>query len=149
MADGDMYYEFISNGGCTRCDAMDGRLSADDPMPRPHSNCTCQIVKRDYGIGSENSCDESLMRYTLVDTSSVHHGAGDDPDDEFDIVHTFHVRCPDGENIEADIVVSTTYGSAAADIDAAFEDAFAEALELIEELAATECRSCPAPPLLV
>lgn len=129
MADEDYTWEFISNGGCERCDAMDGRLSDMEPMPRPHPNCSCQIVKRDWGIGTDDTCDEGRMRYTLLDVQAVHHpGSTGEPDEEFDLVHIFEIHCPDDETIEADISVTVTYGDAADDLDDLFEDAFAEAL---------------------
>jgi len=150
MAEENINYEFISNGGCTRCDAMDGRLSADNPQPRPHPNCNCQIVKRDFGAGSDQQgCDENRMRYDYQGAQSVHHDGPYTPDAEFDVVHTFIIRCPDGESIEADVLTTITYGELAADFDGAMDQAFAEALELIEDIAATECQHCPEPPLLV
>ncbi len=148
MSSEDGQYEFVSNGGCTRCDAMDGRLS-DGPLPRPHPNCNCQIIWRDYGAGNpDQPCDENNMRYEFNGTTSSHHGGPYGPDDEFDLIHDFRIHCPDGEIIEAEILVTATYGEMAADHDGMFEDALAEALERVEELAASECRSCPEPPLV-
>ncbi len=148
MDEEDFQWEFLSNGGCERCDAMDGRLSDENPHPRPHPGCSCQIVKRDWGLGTDDTCDEGRMRYTLLDIVAVHHPhTTNQPDEEFDLVHVFAITCPDGETIEADISVSVRYGYE--DVDELFEDAFAEALELVEELAASECQTCPAPPEIV
>lgn len=150
MSEENGKYEFVSNGGCTRCDAMNGRLS-DAPSDSPHPGCNCQIVWRDFGaFDPDEACDEEKLRYELVEIRPKHHIMGGpwSMDDEFDLVHTFRIHCPDGEEIETDVVVSTTYGDMDEDQDAMFEDALAEALELAEEIAASECRTCPDPPLV-
>ncbi len=35
-------YEWISSGGCERCDAMEGFY--DEEPVRPHPNCQCEII---------------------------------------------------------------------------------------------------------
>ena len=141
-------YEFVSNGGCSRCDARDGRLS-EGPTPRPHPGCNCQIIWRDFGANNPGQpCDESKMRYEYQDVSASHHSGPYGPDDEFDLVFTFRIHCPDGEMIDTEVLVTATYGDLADDQDALFEDAMAEALGLVEEIAASECQACPEPPLV-
>jgi hypothetical protein len=36
-----MIYEYISSGGCARCDAMEDCY--EELPPKPHPNCECQI----------------------------------------------------------------------------------------------------------
>ena len=141
-------YRFSSNGGCTRCDALHGRLyQKEGPHTRPHSNCNCQIVRRYPGPKSrDGKCNEEDMRYEFIDTAPIHHDGTHADDDHFELAHAFRIHCPDGEIIEADVAVEITYGELKADHDGALADAFAEALELIENLAATECKPCESPP---
>jgi hypothetical protein len=42
-----MSWEFISTGGCARCDAMEGFY--DEEPERPHPYCECQIIEHEEG----------------------------------------------------------------------------------------------------
>jgi hypothetical protein len=42
-------YEFLSSGGCERCDAMEGLY--DYEPTRPHPNCRCAITPVNEGRG--------------------------------------------------------------------------------------------------
>ncbi|TAH37205.1 MAG: hypothetical protein EYC70_09505 [Planctomycetota bacterium] len=135
-------FEWSSNGGCERCDALDGHLCDEEP-PRPHPDCDCSILERSR---PHNSCDSSDVRYEIQHAGNIHHdSANPAPDDEFDLVFDYTIHCwGDAEEISGEIVITRTYGDFddVDQIEDAIDDALAEALEDVEELAVEECPVC-------
>jgi hypothetical protein len=142
--DDEPRYEWVSNGGCERCDAMDGHL-CEEPPPRPHARCNCTIIHRSR---PSLSCDETDVRYEISHAANIHHSGTPDPDDEFDIIFDYKIHCwGNTQQISGEVIVSRTYSELRGnDTDDFVEEAMADALELVEEIAADECPSCPAPP---
>ncbi len=135
----DERFEWSSNGGCERCDALDGHLCEEVP-PRPHPNCDCTII---YRSQPSRICDLSDVRYSVNHSGNIHHGPVD-PDDEFDIVLDYTIVCwGEAETISGEVFVTRTYqdqdDSEPGDL---IEDALAEALEEVEEIAVDECPVC-------
>ena len=140
---GDEGYVWLSSGGCEMCDSMDGEEFDTEPY-RPHPNCNCTIVSRSGG-GSD--CDESLLTYQVDWTHSVHHTSGVDPNEEFDFIFDYEIHCPGGQEIAGEGLVSKNYGEYRwGDYEDVEADAYEEALELVDEIAASECPPCPDPP---
>ena len=140
-------YEWQSNGGCERCDALDGHLCVEPP-PRPHPNCDCRIIDRER---RSYRCDESDVRYEVNHSANIHHGSDPDPDEEFDLVFDYEIICwGNTERISGEVTVSRTYGELeAGDQGEEFiEDALVEAIDKVHEIAASECPTCPKPPLV-
>jgi len=139
--DGEESFEWVSNGGCERCDALDGHICEED-SPRPHPNCDCTIINRSQ---PSQSCDGSDVRYEVAFGGSVHHSGGADPDEEFDLVFDYNIVCwGAAEEITGEVVVTRTYADDLAnDPEDLIDDALAEALEMVEEIAAQECPECP------
>jgi hypothetical protein len=138
--DNEERYEWSSNGGCERCDAMDGHLCEEEP-PRPHPHCDCTIISRSK---PSRTCDASDVQYSVQHSGNIHHGSGLDLDEEFDIVFDYTIECWGGaQTLSGEVFVSRTYrecqGTDSADL---LEDALAEALEEVEEIAVEECPVC-------
>ena len=141
MADHDNEGRYVwqGSGGCTMCEEMDGQTFDTEPG-RPHRNCNCTIIDR---TGMNRSCDESRIQYQVDHTGNIHHYARPDPNDEFDMVFDYDITCPDGEHITGQVTVSFPYSDAwGDDVESLFADAEAEALELVDGIAASECQVC-------
>jgi hypothetical protein len=140
-------YEWVSSGGCTRCDALDGRFFKTPPW-RPHPNCNCSILDR---FAQNTDCDSSDVRYEVDYDHPNHHGPTYEPGDEFDLIFNYTIRCwGNAEVITGQVVVSMTYDQYETDAPQDFfDDAFAEALELVEEIAVEECPVCGKHPHIV
>lgn len=138
-------YVWVTNGGCERCDALDGLVFDTEPF-RPHRNCNCSIISRS---GVHRDCRAEFATYEVAYSSPVHHTDGSNENDEFDLVFDYRIRCWDGEIIEGQVSVSLTYAEmwATGDPEDAMLSAEMEAYELVEEIAATECHPCT-PPLV-
>jgi hypothetical protein len=134
-------FEWSSNGGCERCDALDGHICKED-SPRPHPNCDCTIISRSHAA---RSCDGSDVRYEVEHGGSVHHTGGLDPDEEFDLVFDYTIVCwGAAEQISGEVIVTRTYREdASTEPEDLIDDALAEALKQVEEIAAEECPQCP------
>jgi len=133
-------YEWSSNGGCERCDAMDGHLCSEMP-PRPHPRCDCTIIDRSHPA---STCDASDVRYHVDHSGNIHHGAGTNDSDEFDLVFDYTIVCwGNAQTLSGEVIVSRTYG----DLDRfepgdLIEDALNDALEKVEQIALDECPVC-------
>ena len=136
----DERYEWSSNGGCERCDALDGHLCEAEP-PRPHPHCDCTIIHRSK---PSRTCDASDVQYSVEHSGNIHHGSGLDPNEEFDLVFDYTIECwGEAGTISGEVFVSRTYGDLdGSDPDDLVDDALAEALERVEEIAVEECPVC-------
>lgn len=143
--DFDDRYVLYSSGGCVICDGMDGMTFPGEPY-RPHPNCNCTIMDRS---GLHGDCDEARMAYRLDYSHPIYHSDEFDPDDEFDLFYDYEITCPDGETLSGQVLVSVTFGEQDEDFLTDVEDNYAEALKLVEEIAASECASCPEPKPIV
>ena len=139
-------YEWVSNGGCERCDALDGH-TCELPWPRQHPKCDCTIISRSR---SALQCDMSDVSYEVEYAGPNHHGGDPDPDDEFDLIYDYTIHCWGGAQvITGEVVVSRTYLQYSDEDPYDFlDDAYDEALQRVEEIAAAECPACPAPRLV-
>lgn len=136
-------HEWQSNGGCPRCDALDGHVCHEDDVVRPHPRCDCTIVDRGR---STSGCDGSFGQVAVEYRGNSHHGgSAGAADEEFDMIFDFTIRCPEGAaHFEGEIFVSMTYGEVSSSEDAldeAYDEAFDRALEIAEQ----ECPACDPP----
>ncbi len=146
MADDDRY-EWISSGGCQCCDNMEDRFYEISP-PRPHPNCNCTIYDRSQG---NSQCDSSDVRYDISHAGNSHHSGGNPaPDDEFDMYFDYVITCwGNSQTISGQVSVSVSYGHASeTDVEDLFDEAFAEAIELVDDIAVNECPVCGKHPLV-
>ena len=106
---------------------------------RPHPNCNCTIVDRTRG---NSTCDESRLSYEVEQSGNTHHVLHPEPDDEFDMIFDYKITCPDAGTISGQVIVSIVYCGQQYMTDEDFEDAYAQALELVDEIAASGCPAC-------
>lgn len=145
-------YEWVSTGGCTRCDSMEGRYYLSPTgVPRPHPNCNCTVLNR---TRTKEECDSSDAVFLVSYSGNSHHGPSEDVDDHFDMFYDYTITCwGDAAVVTGQVVVEATYGdlhgpnypdSLESDrsIEDFYEDRFAEALELVEQVAVEECPVC-------
>ena len=139
-------HEWRSNGGCERCDALDGHQCHEGSMVRPHPRCDCAIIDRSR---PSRRCDGSWMLLELQFAQNVHHGGVSGADDEeFDLLFDFRIHCPDGTQvIEGELSVSRTYGEWMSSEDL-LDEAYEEAYDRLHEIAESECPACGEAPLV-
>lgn len=83
-----MPYQFISTGGCPKCDAMAGTY-ADMPK-RPHPHCDCTIKQLPEGIPCfEYRYDKAEVSVAEVDEESGYIA--------YDVVIHYTITCPEIE----------------------------------------------------
>ena len=130
--------EWQSNGGCERCDALDGHLCTD--WARPHPNCDCRVIDRS---NPSKYCDSSDVQYSVEHAGNLHHASRPDLDDEFDLVFDYKITCwGNAQEISGEVTVSKTYRELDEDVLGTLDDAMTEALKKVEEVAVVECPVC-------
>jgi hypothetical protein len=137
-------YDWVTNGGCERCDSMEGRLYPEPPgRPHPHCDCTIQWVGR-----GPQSCESNEADITLDHEGSTHpYGPWPSPDDTFEMYFAYRIICPAGDVLEGEIMIERTYqDEQTMDPDDFFDEAYVEAFGEVEDIAASECSPCPEPP---
>ena len=135
-------YVWTSSGGCQRCDALDAlEVPAEQQGSTPHPNCNCTVERHP---GEPTACDENNIRYTVTYSHPIHHPNYVDGDSEFDMVYDYVITCPTGEVLTGEVLVTTTYDGHIDEPD----DVDLEALEMVDDIAATECPGCPDPKLV-
>lgn len=139
MAEDDERYEWESNGGCDRCDALDG-MWFDVPPPKQHPKCDCTVIDRTQ---SNRGCDSSDVRYHVAHEDNNHHGPYG-PGDDFDMVFSYEIKCwGGGGTLVGEVVVTMTYGELEnSENEDFFDDAYDEALQIVEDIAVSDCPVC-------
>jgi hypothetical protein len=134
LSDNGELYEWVSNGGCTICDALDGHLCEEDP-PRPHPRCDCTIISRSH---PSTDCDSSDVRYEITGIRMdrlADHGSQVD----WEVVVDYEIECWGNAQI---IVGELVFQLTLEEHDLGDDEAVAEALERIDEIAVSECPVC-------
>ncbi len=134
MSNGGELYEWVSNGGCAVCDAMDGHLCEEEP-PRPHLHCDCSIISRSR---PSTSCDSSDVRYDITGVTMTRvedHGSQVD----WDVVVDYEIECwGNAQFITGEVFFELTLE----EHDLGYDEAVAVALEQIDAIAVNECPVC-------
>lgn len=95
----EVYYQWISNGGCEICDALEG-VHPDAPQ-RPHPNCLCTILRIDpSSLPGFCLWDEPLVVEVRSGWNEITYNHEQNLYDHLVMEFIFTVLCRDGTIVE-------------------------------------------------